>query len=162
MEKNIDYFDKIRAMPDTVIDTTVALVRVLWDDRLQLLNPGKPDRLKWFYEAFYRFIVDYSNGVRLEYRDHDYLEYLRWYAEMWNITPNTRRVYLRRKRQGAMGLFDDIRENGMQDPLCMVVELHLGRAYLYRGYRRLVVAKVLGIDRVKVMYAIVNSNSGAK
>ena len=160
MEKNIDYFDKICAMPDTVIYTTVALVQVLWDDRLQLLDPGKPDRLKWFYEVFYRFIVDHSKGVRLEYRDHDYLEYLRWYAEMWNITPNTRRVYLRRKRQGAMGLFDDIRENGMRDPLCVVVEPN--RAYLYRGYRRLVVAKVLGIDRVKVTYAIVNSDSGAK
>jgi hypothetical protein len=153
-----DYLDRVCEYPTT--KTRIARnvsVDELWQMRIRLVISHKKAYLVEFYESFYDFISQVHEGTMTDKWHHPYAEYLRGYHKQWS--EGLPRAF-QRKLNSAIELYHSIKEEGMRDPLGMIVED--GRTFLYRGYRRLVILKVLGVKRAKVKYAIVRSHSSAQ
>lgn len=155
-----DYLDRVCEDPRTKTRVARSVsVDELWQTRERILIPHRTRsrRLLEFYESFYDFISKVHEGTLKDPRSHPYAEYLKTYHKQWAAGDPKYANSFRRKLQSAIELYRSIKEEGMRDPLGMIVED--GRTFLYRGYRRLVILKVLGVKRAKVKYAIVHSHS---
>jgi hypothetical protein len=161
-----DYFNRVCANPKTKIRTANNVsVDDLWRTRDSITIPHKKARLVQFYAAFYDYISKVHEGHEYtleEMRNSSYAEYLKGYHKTWREEPLTSLAdrQLRRRYRDAISLYHSIKEEGMRDPLGMIIED--GKTYLYRGYRRLVILKILGTKTAKVKYAIVYSYSSPK
>lgn len=156
-----DYFDRVCEYPRT--KTRIAKyvsVDELWKLRVRFTIAHKKAYLVEFYESFYDFISRVHEGTMKDPRSHPYAEYVKGYHWQWAAGDKKYKASFLRKLESAIELYHSIKEEGMRDPLGMIVED--GRTFLYRGYRRLVILKVLGVKRAKVKYAIVHSHSSAQ
>ncbi len=153
----MDYFDRVCARQNTKIKITNELVSDIWNKRIDLLMRHKIKRLTAFYPAFFKAIKDVDSGH--EYTNHDiqktdYWNFLRRYHKSWQQEPLTDRArrQIKHKFMDGVNLYFDIKLHGMINPLDMITEK--GHTCLYRGYRRLVILKVLETKTAKVRYAI--------
>jgi hypothetical protein len=131
----------------------------LWDHRLGLSEPLKRDRLAGFFDAYFDFVQQEHQGkayTEEEIVGHPYFEYLVTHINQRDRKHKTKdgtltdagRQRTLRKARGGLKLYRDIKAHGMATPLeCYRKD---GNLILWRGYRRLVVAKTLGLDRVAV------------
>jgi hypothetical protein len=152
-----DYFDRVCKLPNTVILFDEELVNNLWNNRLFLAAVHKQKRAKVFFVAFKEVMERLHSGYVYddsEINQTDYWGYIREYHRSWQKEPLPRgaRRQMSRKFFDGVNLFYDIKKNGMRNPLDILVES--GKCDLYRGNRRLVILKVLGIEKAKVRYAI--------
>jgi hypothetical protein len=151
-----DYFDRVCARPETEIATKMMSVNNLWEKRFEMLTPHKADRLRELYNSLFDLLSEYAETGKRPERLFltDYWDYVRGYQPRWLDTAgyNARR-YLNQKMDAAFRLFDSLKEEGMAEPLCMITEGD--HTFLYRGYHRLVVLRVLGVSKAKVKQATV-------
>ncbi len=157
-----DYYDRVCAYPNTKVRTANTVsINDLWKSRLDLAIPHKKWRLARFYEAFSEITEALARGhvfTREEITNTRYWDYIRGYRGRWMQEPMTSKANreVRHKFWSGVHLFQDIKENGMRDPLAMITER--GKTFLYRGYRRLVILKSLKTKVAKVNYAIVHNS----
>lgn len=151
-----DYFDRVCELPETKVTTKSLKVDKLWKERLDRLVPHKAERLAELYDALFQLMSDYNETGSQPpalFRT-PYWDYVKGYQPDWiDRSGYNARRYMNDKMRHAFRLFDSIRADSVRDPLCMITEGD--HTYLYRGYHRLVIAKVLGIDKVKVKHAVV-------
>jgi hypothetical protein len=152
-----DYFDRVCEMPETTILYDEDLVGNLWKNRFFLAAAHKQDRAKIFFVAYKEIMERLHSGHMYDIGEivqTDYWEYIRAYHRGWQKEPLSRgaRRQMGSKFFDGVNLFYDIKRNGMRNPLDILVE-H-GKCDLYRGNRRLVILKVLGIEKAKIRYAI--------
>lgn len=118
----------------------------LWTARMAISDPGKRHRLTIFWRAYEEFVHSVLAGAPL--LDGQYQAYLLGHIRRRVGSPpkaNERRK-VQRDLQGNIKLIEDIRKNGFRAPLEFYQEE--GRMILWKGYRRLVIARALGIGRV--------------
>lgn len=99
--------------------------------------------IEHFFSSFYVFAGKVLGGEMFKIEDTDYYKYLRAH-----IHPN--HIYKKWAHQRAMEiaedsvrLIEDIRSNGVRDDFDICLSKN-GQMILYRGYRRLVILKILG------------------
>jgi glycosyltransferase involved in cell wall biosynthesis len=129
-------------------------VSELWDMRIGLCEPLKRERLKIFYDSFTEVIENLKAGKTYTTEDMEksrYYQYLVTHLSRSYVgkPPEWGKRHVLRKFKSAIRLFHDIQQNGMKTPLqCYAKD---GNLILWRGYRRLVIAKVLGIERLAIV-----------
>jgi hypothetical protein len=162
----MDYFDRVLAMPDTLVKEEWRVVGNLWKNRRNLAIPYKRKRLIKFFDAFYKITKKLHEGHKFSVSEAyktDYWEYIKGYHKEWQQQkPLSRSAdrQMRSKFWSGVILFYDIKYRGMKKPLDVIVED--GRQTLYRGYRRLVILQTLGIKQARVRYAIVGGSGSSK
>jgi hypothetical protein len=134
----------------------------LWRGRFELAPRHKKRRISEFCEAFLWIISNVHHGYKYtldEIRTTRYWGYLQGYHPSWREKPLSSKAdrQLRHRFWSGIHLYKDIRENGMHSPLAVVVEG--GVKCLYRGWRRLVILKVLGVKIAEVKYAVVSDSA---
>lgn len=158
-----DYFDRVCRLPGTKLVAKSLKVESLWKKRLDRLTPHKAERLKQLCNALFQLFSEYNKTGKPPERPHmtAYWDYVKGYQPRWlGKVADSGRRYMNDKMRHALRLFDSIKAEGINEPLCMITEGD--RTYLYRGYHRLVAAKVLGIDKVQVSHATVSGDSGSE
>ncbi len=160
-----DYFDRICAYPDTTIRIETTPVNRIWGKRIIWAIPRKRWRIREFYKAFLEVTDALEAGhvySLAEIKQTKYWEYIKGYHRSWREEPLHPRAYLRMRRKFWSGvrLFHNIKENGMRDSLDIIEENNI--TMLYRGYRRLVILKTLGIKLAEIRYATVNHSPSSE
>ena len=130
-------------------------VEELWEQRYDLMQPNKRKRLRRFYDAFPPVIVAVHASRSFDadaMRVDPYFEYLRCYHKSWQEEPLSQAadVQMRHRFMDAITLYNDIKKNGMRDPLELICP-HMGHCHIIRGYRRLVILHVLGVKTADVL-----------
>lgn len=111
-------------------------------------DPRKRVRLGIFYDAFESFIRDLATGK--DFTDEE-LEKTPYFDYLYNIAfdPNAgrpRKKYILNIIKNGIALFKSIKKEGIKNPVTMW-KIN-GRYVLFRGYRRIIIAHVLGIREV--------------
>lgn len=163
MNVTTDYFDRICAKKDTTIQTHFVMVNALWKNRFDMAIPHKKERIKIFYPAFEEIIKKTRKGhvyTKEEMRETAYWNYIKKYHRRWQEDPISSRadMEMRYMFRSGVTLYHSIKEHGMVSPLCVIAENNV--MYLYRGLRRLVILKVLGIKKALTTYACLGNNTG--
>ena len=120
-------------------------VNYMWDNLEQFWDWRKMDRLPRYKASvlpFFQAIHEGKTFTDEELKAHPYFAYLIYrmkpeYREKVDV--NERCLFLMKK---GIELYHDIKKNGFRHPLDMWYEK--GRLNLYRGSRRLIIAKLLG------------------
>lgn len=128
-------------------------VQELWENRLGIAEPLKRERIKIFFDSFLEVIQSLNNGK--EYTDEEieksrYFQYLRTHLSKEHRYPLTEqgREHILKKFKGGIALFNNVKKYGFKAPLqCYQKD---GNIILWKGYRRLVIAHVLGIKKVAI------------
>ena len=154
-----DYFDRVCTFDSTVVVTTDASVQNLWDTRYIHYNPVKINHSKEFYDSFEDLIIQVHENREIDIQNLDYWDYIKMYHKAWNDKILTQQSIdgMTRMIQDGINLYHNIKENGMLNPIGIIIEN--GNMIIYRGCRRLVILHVLGVERLKVKYAIVDNSS---
>jgi len=123
----------------------------LWKRKLLLAEPGKYHRAILMYKAVYSFVSDLNNGIKYNKKNYQETDYFKYLKHTYKARHNQSKILKRklRKVKDLIGLYNDIKKNGIQDPLVAYEGGKTGMI-LVKGSRRLVIAKILGIDRVQV------------
>lgn len=153
-----DYFDRVCSFNTTVVVDSEASVKTLWDNRYSYYNPIKKNHAKDFYDSFEDLIRLTHAAKEVDIQKTSYWDYIRVYHKAWKekiLTPESIDG-MTAKVQNGINLYYDIKEKGMLNPIGIIIED--GNFIIYRGCRRLVILHVLGVERLKVQYAIVNNN----
>jgi glycosyltransferase involved in cell wall biosynthesis len=137
------------------IKSKIFKVSELIERRMDFVERGKSESLKWFMVCFREFMNHiHTSGcksmTKLEFMGWDYYNYL-----VSKLNPADREPKLTRKgqrrvfflMQDAINLYHDIRRHGLKSPLEMYWEGE-DRLVLFRGGRRLEIINILGMQRV--------------
>jgi len=135
------------------MDTTES-VALLWNNRHELAQPNKRKRLARFYRTFAELIHSIAEGTLYSLeamQSSPWWEHLRPKYRRWLEEPDAENTVeeMRSAFQTSIDLFYSVKDNKIRDPLVMYMES--GNRHLILGYRRLVIANVLGIDAVRVL-----------
>lgn len=152
-----DYFSRVCRDPNTRIVRMEFSVEALWHVRFDLAHPKKKRRLSVFYQSFQEVMEKLNEGhvyTVEEMEKTDYWRYLRGYHPEWMMRHRPNGIWHR--FLDGIRLFHDIKERGMINPILVLAEN--GRMFIYRGYRRFVILKVLGTERMRVDLAIVHNS----
>jgi hypothetical protein len=126
----------------------------LWECRVGLCEPLKRERLKIFFDSFTEVMENLKAGKTYTKEDMEksrYYQYLVTHLSRSYVgkPPEWGKRHVLRKFESAIRLFHDIQKNGIKSPLqCYAKD---GNLILWRGYRRLVIAKVLGVKRFAIV-----------
>jgi hypothetical protein len=104
-----------------------------------------------FFETFEPFVKTSMNGGISDIEDTEYYKYLLTHLNPKDLLPELTRKGKRHaisKAKDAIGLCQNIRDNGLRDPLDMWKDGD--KLILRKGFRRLVILKELGYDEVPV------------
>jgi len=120
----------------------------LWQHRLGICEPLKRYRLEIFFQAFDEYLGGRHDDNRPADTETQYFHYLVGHGSKsvrHGIGDDEKERILRKMRRG-LGLYDDIEKNGLRAPL----EFYQAdnKLILFRGYRRLVILKRLGVKHV--------------
>ena len=134
----------------------------LWQNRVAISEPLKRWRLKLMFDSFSQAIKELDAGntftdeqirtTRYYYylathlaKDVTPLTFNRYYAKKWD-------KYLIKKFRSGEQLFHSIKNEGLKTPL----EFYRkdGQVYLWKGYRRLVILKILGVNEIPMLVHI--------
>jgi len=156
-----DYFNKICSVDSTVVVTTDAAVQNLWDNRYIYYNPTKIKYAEKFYDSFEDLIEKVHKGGNIDIPNTWYWNYIKIYHRAWKEKILTQQSIkgMTEKVENGINLYYDIKKNGMLNPLGVIIED--GNFIIYRGCRRLVILHVLGVERLKVQYAIINNSTSS-
>lgn len=127
-------------------------IQHLWDNkRFYSRNPKRKDT---FCECFGEIIERVNDGhvYTDEEAEHTkYWKYLKSYHKSWREVPISKRAYkqLRSRFYDGIKLYHDIKKNGINDPF-IIKKFDDGYRQVC-GNRRMVIAKILGIKKVKVL-----------
>ena len=115
----------------------------LWRRRLDISEPAKRHRLEIFFKTFAEFL-----STKKIVDTDGYYHYLMSHRSKNVIyTPDTKaRERTFKKMRAGLALYQDIEKNGLLAPLEFYARD--GALYLFRGYRRLVILHLLGIETV--------------
>lgn len=122
----------------------------LWKHRLGISEPSKLHRLAIFWDVFEEF-VRAGLAEQTDIAAHGrYRQYLISHLKRTGLRRPTRREekHVDKKIADAIRLIRNIKEEGFKAPLEFYRELEGKRMILWKGYRRLVIAHVLGIKKV--------------
>jgi len=126
----------------------------LWEKRIEICEPLKRWRLAIFYKSFDKVVSNVIQGKK--YTDDDirksrYFQYLVTHLSK-NVLPQTQDVFIKKwdkyiikKFRSGISLLKSIQKKGTLSPLEFYHQD--GKLILWRGYRRLVIMKRLGIKR---------------
>lgn len=125
-------------------------VEQLWRQRLALSEPGKRHRLAIFWEVFEDFVRAVLAEDHIAVQTGRYRQYLISHLKRTGLRrPSERETrHVDKKIGDAIRLIRDIEKNGFKAPLEFYRDLADERMILWKGYRRLVIAHVLGIEKV--------------
>lgn len=126
-------------------------VEHLWDNIEHYWDYRKRDRFPYFKNAVFPFFEAIHNGKQFtdeELRVHPYFDYL-----IYRMKPEERDKQRTIERcmyliKSGITLYNNIKSNGMYQPLDMWIQN--GKLNLYRGSRRLAIAKLLGYKTLAV------------
>lgn len=123
------------------------LVSDLWAARDEIADPGKRHRLTIFWRSFDLFVRDVLAG-NVPDKDHQYRHYLLTHVNRHPGQQPTKRDIRKVEKSlaGAIGLIKSVAKEGLKAPLEFYQQD--GRMILWKGYRRLVIARAVGIPRV--------------
>jgi len=112
------------------------------------INPAKA--IENFFEFFRIFVQRTLYEKTFDVRQTAYFQYLIVHLNPVWLMPLTQRGinHAMRKAQDSIDLINDIKQNGMKDPLDMWYSK--GKLKIIRGYRRLVILEVMGVREMKV------------
>lgn len=124
----------------------------LWDNRLDLAEPGTRENMEIFYRVFVDFIRSHAEGTLPESLEQtEYFDYV-----VTKLNPADREPVLKQKGRAkaiakmtdAITLYEDIKRHGLKSPLTFYGTRGAGRRLaLVRGGRRLAIMHLLGIDQ---------------
>lgn len=131
-------------------------VEELWEQRYDLMQPNKRKRLRRFYDAFPPVIAAVHANRSFDadaMRADPYFEYLRCYHKSWQEEPLSQAAdaQMRNRFLDAINLYNDIKQNGMRDPLELICP-QMEHCHIIRGYRRLVILHVLDVKTAEVLH----------
>lgn len=125
----------------------------LWEKRLEISEPLKRHRLKIFFDSFFEIIKASHEGKKYTI---DEIENTKYFHYLVTHLPKSDQSKLSEKSKErtigkfkrAIKIFEDIKKNGLKTPLqCYAKD---GKLILWKGYRRLVMAYVLGMERIPI------------
>jgi glycosyltransferase involved in cell wall biosynthesis len=131
----------------------------LWEKRIAIAEPGKRWRIALMYESFMEVVEKLRGGHVFtddEIRRSRYYHYLLTHTVRFKVIPQTINKfkarwdgYVIRKFKSGIRLFESIRNDGLKAPLEFYRED--GAMLLWKGYRRLVILKALGVKEAGVV-----------
>ena len=122
----------------------------LYNNRLNYCHPKKIKNIKLFMDVFPPFIQAISEGKKynnIDLKNEEYFKYLSLKINKNRLSDKGKKHVLRKMRD-AINLFNSIKNEGIKNYL----EMHLynNRLCLFKGGRRVVIAKILNIKTVLV------------
>ena len=135
-------------------DKTDIPIAELWLRRPGISEPAKKHRLKIFFDSFAEFCEQLAAGVKFtdeELTKTPYFHYLTTHLPPASRDPVTAwgRKHCLKKIADSIRLFENIKAFGLKAPLeCYSRDRHL---ILWKGYRRLVIAKALGFKTIPIV-----------
>jgi glycosyltransferase involved in cell wall biosynthesis/GT2 family glycosyltransferase len=123
----------------------------LWEHRIAHSEPSKRHRLTIFWLSFEPFVRSVLAGSP-DYSGR-YHEYLLSHTKRTGLRRRTEKEHrhVDRKMQDSVRLILDIKTNGIKAPLAFYRDEAHERMIQWKGYRRLVIAHVLGIKKVPLV-----------
>jgi len=130
----------------------------LWENRLGIAEPLKRWRIEILYNSLWEYITELDKGKKFTPNDWEktrYYNYLTTHLAKvllpqdfpkWQKKYKTR---LHRKMKEVTDIFYSIKKEGLKQPLEFYRDN--GKTYLWKGYRRFIILKVLGVKSVPVV-----------
>jgi len=132
-----------------------AEVDLLWNLRYYLSTSKRKRFIKILFDSLTPIVMDLLAGREFTREEIINTDYFQKYIRRLHPGKGVREMSEREIRHfikhfnQTINLLSDIKGKGLLDPLDFI-EMVDGRRYMIRGYRRLVIAKALGIKKVDV------------
>ena len=130
-------------------------VNILWNLRYHLSTPRRKKFSKILFDSLYPVVENLLSGKIYSHQEIVGTEYFQRYLRRLHPGKGKREMTKRIENHCVKHFLEtenllwDIEQYGLSDPIDFVDAIN-GKRYMLRGYRRLVIAKALGIKEIKV------------